>query len=74
MTSIYVKYSRQKCAPVHVMKVYKGVEVHWLIYAPPERNVGTHLTGDGVGSRASLDVLGEEENLMILQGIESQSL
>jgi hypothetical protein len=27
MMSIYVKYSSQKFAPVHVMKAYKGVEV-----------------------------------------------
>jgi hypothetical protein len=27
MTSIYVKYSRQKFAPVHAMKAYKGVKV-----------------------------------------------
>ena len=27
MMSIYVKYCRQKFAPVHAMKGYKGVEV-----------------------------------------------
>jgi len=34
--SIYVKYSRQKFAPVHAMKVYKGMEVNWPIYPQKE--------------------------------------